>query len=110
MTDSGLTLDDFKKVELRTAKVLEVSEISGADRLWRLLIDVGTEKKEIVAGVKKFYSREDLLGRTIVVVNNLAPTVIRGVESRGMLLAAKDTDRLTLLTAPGDLPPGSVIG
>ena len=107
---TGLTIDEFKKTELRTAKILEVTEIPGADRIWKLLVDVGTEKKEIVAGIKKFYTREDLLGRTVVIVNNLAPTVIRGVESRGMLLAAKDGDRLTLLTAPGDLPAGSSIG
>jgi methionine--tRNA ligase beta chain len=105
-----VTLDDFKKVELRTAKILDAQEIPGADRLWKLSIDVGSEKKEIVAGVKQFYAREALIGRTIVVVNNLAPTVIRGVESRGMLLAAKDGAALSLLSADKDLPPGSVIG
>ena len=105
-----LLLEDFKKAELRIAKILDVQEIPGADKLWKLQIDVGSEKKEIVAGIKKFYSREVLLGRSIVVVHNLAPSVIRGVESKGMLLAAKDGAELALLSADKDLPPGSVVG
>ncbi len=107
---SELSLEDFKKAELRIAKILDVQEIPGADRLWKLLIDVGSEKKEIVAGIKKFYSREALLGRSIVVVHNLAPTVIRGVESKGMLLAAKDGAELALLRPDKDLPVGSLVG
>ncbi len=110
MNEAPLTLDEFKKVELRVAKILEVSEIPGADRIWKLSIDVGSEKKEIVAGIKKFYTREQLLGKSIIVVNNLAPSVIRGVESRGMLLAAKTDSELTFLRPDQDLPPGSVVG
>jgi methionyl-tRNA synthetase len=105
-----IALDDFKKVELRTAKILEAAEIPGADRIWKLLIDVGTEKKEIVAGIKQFYAREALIGRSVIVVNNLAPSVIRGVESRGMLLAAKDGTTLTLLAPDKDMPAGSLVG
>jgi methionyl-tRNA synthetase len=105
-----LALADFKKTELRVARVLEVSEIPGADKLWKLLIDVGSEKKEIVAGIKASYSREALVGKSIIVVNNLAPAVVRGVESRGMLLAAKDGTSLSLLTVDGPLPPGSPVG
>ena len=105
-----LPLADFKKIELKTAKILEVAEIPGADKLWKLMIDVGTEKKEIVAGIKTAYSREALLGKSIVVVNNLAPAVVRGVESRGMLLAAKGDARLALLTVDGELPAGSPVG
>lgn len=105
-----ISLDDFKKVELRTAKVLDAQEIPGADRIWKLLIDVGDQKKEIVAGVKAFYTREALIGRSVIVVNNLTPSVIRGVESSGMLLAAKDSGTLTLLTLDKEVPPGSVVG
>lgn len=108
MTD--ISIEDFKKIELRTAKILDAQEIPGADKLWKLLIDVGTEKKEIVAGVKSFYPRESLLGKNIIVVNNLARAVIRGTESNGMLLAAKDNGSLTLLTVDKELPPGSVVG
>ena len=107
---SEVLFADFKKNDLRVAKILDVQEIAGADRLWKLLIDVGSEKKEIVAGIKAFYSREQLLGKSIIVVNNLLPTVIRGVESRGMLLAAKDETRLSILTIDQDLPAGSLVG
>ena len=105
-----ITLDDFKKVELRTAKVLDAEEIPGADRIWKLSIDVGAEKKQIVAGVKAFYTREALIGRSIIVLNNLAPSVIRGVESQGMLLAAKDGTTLSILTVDKDVPPGCLVG
>ncbi len=113
---------EFKKIDLRVARVLDVQDIPGADRIWKLLIDVGTEKKEIVAGVKEFYTREQLLGKSVIVVNNLLPNVIRGVESRGMLLAAssikkaepsvggKDEKRLSILILEQDLPPGSLVG
>lgn len=107
---SVVPLDDFKKIELRTAKVLEVNEIPGADKLWKLRIDAGADQKEIVAGIKAFYTKESLVGKTIVIVNNLAPAVIRGIESKGMLLAAKNGPSLTLLTLEQDLPPGSIVG
>ena len=106
----GVELADFKKIDLRVAKVVDAQEIPGADRLWKLTIDIGTEKKEIVAGIKNFYSREALVGRSVIVVNNLAPAVIRGTESRGMLLAAKDGSTLTLLTPDKDVPAGSIVG
>ena len=105
-----VTLEEFKKIELKTAKILDAQEIPGADRIWRLSIDVGAEKKEIVAGVKMFYTREALIGRSIIVVNNLAPSTIRGVESHGMLLAAKDGASLSILSPDKELPPGSVVG
>src|SRR3989338_9870283 len=85
-----ISIADFKKIDLRVAKILDVQEIPGADKLWKLTVDVGCEKKEIVAGIKTFYDKPSLLGKSIIVVNNLAPAVIRGAESRGMLLAAKD--------------------
>ena len=107
---SEIHLEDFKKLELRIAKILEVQEIPGADRLWKLTVDVGNEKKEIVAGIKAFYPKETLTGKLIVVVNNLCPATIRGVESRGMLLAAKDGASLSFLTTDKEMPVGSVVG
>ena len=119
---SEVTFADFKKTDLRVAKILDVQEIPGADRIWKLVVDTGSEKKEIVAGIKAFYTREQLLGRSIVVVNNLVPSLIRGVQSQGMLLAAsatkpadpasggKDEKRLVLLSIDSDLPPGSPVG
>lgn len=105
-----VSLEEFKKIELRTAKIVSVEEVPGADRLWKLTLDTGAETKTIVAGIKAAYAREALVGKTIVLVNNLEPAVIRGVESRGMLLAAKGPERLTLLTVDADVPAGSLIG
>ena len=106
---SEISLEEFKKIELRIAKVLEAEEIPGADRLWRLTVDTGLEKKQLVAGIKQFYSRESIVGRSIVIVNNLSSATIRGVESRGMLLAAKDANGLSILTLDKELSPGSVV-
>ncbi|MBI3252195.1 MAG: methionine--tRNA ligase subunit beta [Candidatus Omnitrophica bacterium] len=113
---SPVSIEEFKKIDLRIAKILEAEDIPGADRIWKLKVDVGAEKKTIVAGIKAFYSKESLVGKNVVLVNNLAPSVIRGVESQGMLLAAKDAaapgqaPALTLLTVDKELPPGSVVG
>ena len=105
-----VTIEDFKKCDLRVAKVLQAEEIVGADRIWKLLIDTGAEKKQIVAGVKKYYTSEQLVGKSVIVLNNLIPSVIRGVESAGMLMAAKHEAGLTLITVDSDVPAGSVIG
>ena len=107
---SELSFEDFKKTELRVAKILDVQEIPGADRIWKLQVDMGSEKKEIVAGIKQFYTREALLGRSVVVVNNLIPSTIRGVVSQGMLLAAKDGTTLCLLSPDKEVPAGSLVG
>ena len=106
---SSISLEDFRKVELRTARILEVSEIAGADKLWKLSVDLGSEKKEIIAGIKNAYPRETLLGKNVIVVNNLVPAVIRGVISNGMLLAAKDGQTLSILILDKDVTPGSVV-
>ena len=83
-------IDDFARVELRTAKVLEAERVAGADRLLKLTVDIGTEKRTIVAGIAARYAPEALIGKTIVVVANLKPAKLRGVVSQGMLLAASD--------------------
>jgi methionyl-tRNA synthetase len=107
--DNQITFDEFMKVDLRVAKILEAEKVEGADRLLRLQISLGTEERQIVAGVAKFYSPEDLVGRKIVVVANLARATIRGVESQGMLLAASNDDGLALLRPDTDLPEGSQV-
>ena len=94
-----------------TASVVELADGSDlADRLLRLTIDVGGEPRQIVAGIALFYSPEELVGRTLVVVANLAPAKIRGVESRGMLLAAKKGKRLRLVTVDGEAGSGWRVG
>lgn len=108
--DSLITIDDFAKVKLRLAKVLEADKVQGADRLLKLQIDLGDEKRQIVAGIAQHYTPEELVGKTIVVVANLQPAKLRGEVSQGMLLAASDdSGRLSLLTVETDLPPGSVV-
>ena len=107
--DNLVTFEDFQKIDLRVAKILEAEKVEGADRLIRLKVSLGSEERQIVAGVAKFYNAEDLVGRQIVVVANLAPAVIRGVESQGMLLAASGNDGLALLTPDSDIPAGSKV-
>src|SRR5829696_5121588 len=95
------TYDDFAKVELRVAKVLEARPHPNADKLMLLQIDVGDEQKQIVAGIRQHYTPEQLVGKLIVVVNNLAPAMLRGEASHGMLLAATSGAKVVLL-APDD--------
>ncbi len=107
MSDDRISIDDFAKVELKTAKVLEVEKVEGADKLLRLQIKVGEENRQIVAGIAEHYSPEELVGKKIVVVANLKPAVIRGVESNGMLLAVSTNDSVVLVTPEDtDVPSG----
>lgn len=102
-----VTIDDFMKIDLRVARVVEASEIEGADRLLKLRVDLGGETRQLVAGIKKSYAPEDLVGRHIVVVANLLPARLRGVESQGMLLAATTDDGPVLATFERPVSPGS---
>jgi len=108
--EDEISIDDFKKVELRVAKIVAVDHIPGADKLYKLSIDLGYERRVIVAGIKEFYSPEDLVGKKIVVICNLKPAKLRGIVSNGMLLAAESPDgsQLALLTVDNeDIPLGS---
>ncbi len=87
-----ISIDDFAKVEMRVAKVVVAERIPKADKLLRLEVDLGTEKRQILSGIAEWYAPEDLLGRRIVVITNLAPRKMRGLESHGMLLAASGPD------------------
>ena len=111
-----ITIDDFAKVELRVAKVLVAERIPKADKLLRLEVDLGHERRQILSGIAEWYTPEDLLGRRIVVITNLAPRKMRGLESHGMLLAASappdaegKSGKPSLATFPDtdDLPLGS---
>jgi len=111
MTEQAkVSFDDFKKVDLRVAEILEVNEHPNADRLYVLKIRVGDQEKQIVGGVREHYHPDALVGRKIVVVNNLEPVTIRGEESNGMLLAAKDGDVPVILCPERDVPSGAAIG
>jgi methionyl-tRNA synthetase len=102
-----VTIDDFKRAQLRTAKILEAKPHPNADKLMLLRVDVGRpEPKQIVAGIRKFYEPEQLVGRTIIIVDNLEPALLRGEESQGMLLAATVGDQVILLRVDADDVPG----
>ena len=93
-----ITYDDFAKVQLRVAKVLEARPHPNADKLMLLQVSVGEETKQIVAGIKLHYTPEQLVGKNIVIVNNLEPAIIRGETSNGMLLAATSGEKVILVT------------
>ncbi len=100
--------DDFAKIELRVAKILEARPHPNADKLMLLQIDLDGETKQIVAGIRAHYTPEQLVGKRIVVVNNLAPAVLRGETSNGMLLAATSHDGKVVLLTPDD--PECLVG
>ena len=104
-----ITIDDFKKVELRAAVVKAVEPHPNADKLLVLKVDVGGAEKQLVAGIRGHYDPQTLVGKRIIVVCNLAPAVLRGVESQGMLLAARDGAKVVLLTTDQEVAPGSVV-
>jgi methionyl-tRNA synthetase len=93
----SITIDDFSKVELRVAQILVAERIPKADKLLRLEVDLGYEKRQILAGIAQYYEPEKLVGRKIVIVANLAPRKMRGLESNGMLLAASLPDGAPVL-------------
>jgi methionyl-tRNA synthetase len=110
--DNYIEYADFAKVELRAAKILEAERIPKADKLLKLQVDLGTEKRQILAGIAQQFEPEQLIGKTIVVVVNLAPRTMRGLQSQGMLLAASataDGPPVGLLTVDADVLPGSII-
>ncbi len=103
-----VSFDDFKKLELKVGVIKQAEDIKGSDKLLKLQVDTG-EPRQIVSGVKEWYSASQLVGKTIVVVTNLKPAKLFGIESFGMLLAAKAQGSLRLVTIDGALPPGTQI-
>ncbi len=92
-----ITYDDFAKLELRVAKVVEARPHPNADKLLLLQVDLGDQQKQIVAGIREHYTPEQLVGKLIVVVNNMAPAMLRGETSNGMLLAATSGEKVIVL-------------
>lgn len=102
-----ISIDEFRRIDLRVAKVVAAERVPKADKLLHLTLDVGGQQREIVAGIAQHYTPEQILGKLIVIVANLQPAKIRGIESNGMLLAASEGDRLFVLTPDGELPSGA---
>lgn len=108
--EDRISIDDFKKVDLRVAKIIEASPIEKSNKLIKLKIDIDEqEPRTLVAGIKEYFKPEELIGKTIIVVANLQKAKLMNVESNGMLLAAKEDGKLKLLTVDGDIKPGSKI-
>jgi methionine--tRNA ligase beta chain len=112
MTET-IKFSDWQKIDLRTAKILSVDSIEGADKLYKLSLDLGKElgKRELVAGLKPYYKAEELVGKTCIIFANLEPKKLKGIESQGMLLAAVsgDESKVLLLQPEKDIEPGSKI-
>ena len=106
-----ITFEDFLKVKLRVGKVIEAADHPNADKLLVLKVDLGDEQRQICAGLKGIYAPEDLVGRNLIIVANLAPRTMRGIESQGMLLAASDDERsqIITLTTSEDIAPGASV-
>jgi len=104
---------DWEKLDLRVAEIKNVEEIVGADKLWKLTLDVGElGSRTICAGIKKYYPSKELLGKKIIYFSNLKPRLLKGVESQGMLLAASNSDdsKVVLIAPFSDIENGSRIG
>ncbi len=105
----NISFEDFKKLDLRIAKILSAELIEGSTRLLKLEVDVGEEKRTIVSGVAEYYVEADLIGKEVIVVLNLEPKVIFGIKSQGMILFAKQGDRPIILKPEEEVASGAII-
>lgn len=104
-----ITMDDFAKVELRVAEIIAAEPVKKADRLLQLQLDLGTEQRQVVSGIAKHYSPDELVGKKVICVTNLKPVKLRGVLSQGMILAASEGDQLKLAQVPQEMPNGAFV-
>lgn len=104
-----ISIDDFAKVELRVAQVVACEPIPKADKLLKLQLDLGFEKRQVVSGIAQYYKPEELVGRKVICVTNLKPVKLRGEMSQGMILAASQGGQLTLATVPDGMPNGAIV-
>lgn len=105
-----ITIDDFQKIELRVAKIKSAERVEGSEKLLRLIVSLGDEDRQILGGLGRAYTPEELTGKKVVVVANLAPRTMMGFESRGMIVAATDESGKPVIISPErDIPEGSGI-
>ncbi len=104
------TIEEFRKLELKVATIKEVTEHPNADKLYVVVVDLGDgATKQLVAGIRSFYTKEELIGKQVVVVNNLDPALLRGVESQGMILAASDENGIVIVSPQKPVKTGSIV-
>jgi len=104
-----ITFDDFKKMDMRIGKILSAEKVEGTDKLMKIEIDLGTEKRQLVAGIADMYEPHSLIGKEIPVLMNLEPRKIRGFESQGMILAVDVEGKPVIMHPDREVPPGSAI-
>lgn len=105
-----INIEDFSKIELKIGKIESAERVVGSEKLIKMLVDIGSEKRQVLAGIGKAYEPDVLVGREIVVIANLEPRMMMGMESQGMLLAATNEDGLPVFITPEkEVPPGSGI-
>lgn len=104
-----ITIDDFAKVDLRVARVIEAEKVEKADKLLKMKLQVGEETRQVVSGIAKYYTPEEMVGKTLILVANLKPAKLRGIESQGMILAASDENGLSLVTLDRDMNSGAQV-
>lgn len=104
-----ISIEDFERIDLRVCKVIACEKVKKADKLLQLTVKVGAEERTVVSGIAKFYQPDELVGKQLVLVANLKPAKLRGIESRGMILAAGDGENLRVLQVPAEIGPGNVV-
>lgn len=104
-----VNIEEFRRLEFKVAEIKEVVEHPNADRLYVITVDLGDKARQVVAGIRGAYQKEDLIGRQVVVVDNLEPAVLRGVESQGMILAASDEEGISIISPLRKMKLGSIV-
>lgn len=103
------TIDDFRKLELKVGKIIEVNDHPNADKLYLIKVSLGDKEKQLVAGIKLSYTKEELLGKLVIIVDNLEPAVIRGQTSEGMILAVKYSAGIAVLRPDKEVELGNLV-
>ena len=111
MPEGIINFSDWEKLDLRVGEITEVEEIENADKLYKLTVDIGNEKRIVCAGIKEHYTKKELKGKKIILFANLAPRKMKGIESQGMILAAvnQDESKVILISPESDIEIGSKI-
>ncbi len=104
-----INIEEFRKMELRVARIKEVQDHPNADKLYVITVDLGDKTKQVVAGIKGSYAKEELLDKQVILVDNLESAVLRGVESQGMLLAASDETGIVIVSPVRPVKLGSIV-
>ena len=104
-----VTFEQFKALDIRIAKIISCEVHPNADKLYVITVEVGDKQKKVVAGIKNYYTKEELVGKSVVLVDNLEPAVIRGVESEGMILATREGEKLAVLIPDRTIASGSPV-